>query len=259
MDLSDRDTRLRDDIRRLGQQLGDTLVRQEGQEFLDLVESVRAAAKASRSGTGPDAGVRDLVEPLDLPTAIRLVRAFSSYFHLANLAEQVHRRRTDPVLGEHGMPFVDPTTLAAAAGPDQVPSSALVRGLLESLDVRPVFTAHPTEATRRTVWHKRHQIARLLEQRDDPRIGPVERRRIDAHVSETIDLLWQTDELRLGRPNPLDEAATVLGLLGDLRTDVMPRLLEDLGPWWVTSSGRPCCVRSASAPGWAGIGTATRT
>ncbi len=229
MDLSDRDTRLRDDIRRLGQQLGDTLVRQEGQEFLDLVESVRAAAKASRSGTGPETGVRDLVEPLDLPTAIRLVRAFSSYFHLANLAEQVHRRCTDPVLGEHGMPFVDPATLAAAAGPDQIPSPTQVRGLLESLDVRAVFTAHPTEATRRSVSYKRRQIARLLEQRDDPRIGPVERRRIDAHVSETIDLLWQTDELRLGRPNPLDEAATVLGLLGDLRTDVMPRLLEDLG------------------------------
>jgi phosphoenolpyruvate carboxylase len=225
VDLSDRDQLLRDDIRRLGEQLGDTLVRQEGRDFLDLVESVRAAAKSPRAGEAPGSGVRELVEPLDLPTTIRLVRAFSSYFHLANLAEQVHRRRADPVLGEPGLPFVDRASERARA----MPSEEQVRSLLEHLDVRPVFTAHPTEATRRSVSHKRRQIARLLEQRGDPRSGPVERQRIDGHVSQTIDLLWQTDELRLERPTPLDESATVLGLLDDLRTDVMPRLLEDFG------------------------------
>ena len=205
----DPDQALRDDIRRLGEQLGQTLVHQEGRDFLDLVEDVRARSKGGE-------GLADRLAGLDLPTTIRLVRAFNSYFHLANIAEQVHRpelvsRDVPPegeVLGE-----IDPSELAA---------------LVDRLDVRPVFTAHPTEATRRSVIDKRHQLAHLLEQRGDPRIDPGDVARIDRHVSEVIDLLWQTDELRITRPTPVDEANAVLAVLDDLWVDVVPGLLEDV-------------------------------
>src|SRR6266545_2797659 len=81
---------LRADIRRLGNLLGETLVRQEGPELLDLVERVRALTR-SDGESGETAAA--LLNDLDVPAAIRLVRAFSAYFHLANVTEQVHRGR----------------------------------------------------------------------------------------------------------------------------------------------------------------------
>ena len=243
-DLADR--ALRSDIRRLGEQLGDTLVRQEGEQFLELVESVRAAAKRARTDHDLTPLV-SLVGPLELPVAIRLVRAFSSFFHLANLAEQVHRVREPAPPCVPGLPFVESLPHGARPAPHQV------RTLVESLDVRPVFTAHPTEATRRSVAHKRRQISRLLEQREDPRLHEADRARIDEHVSETIDLLWQTDELRLERPSPVDEAKGTVALLADLRHHVLPRLLEDFVrelPDGVTD--RPWSLRPLRFGTWVG-------
>src|SRR6188474_1714662 len=88
-------------IRRLGNQLGETLTRFEGKDFLDLVEEVRSSSKdLSGAGDARDAGgLRTQLASLDLPTAIRLARAFSSYFHLANLAEQVYREGAPVPLG----------------------------------------------------------------------------------------------------------------------------------------------------------------
>ena len=146
------------------------------------------------------AGAPSRLDGLDLPTGIRLARAFSSYFHLANLAEQVHRHGTDDEAGVPGLPFVaganSPTPRAPRSTRPRSPtwSSASTSGL--------VFTAHPTEATRRSVSYKRRQIAQLLTDRHDPRSTAADRTRIDRHVSEAIDLLWQTDELRLERARP---------------------------------------------------------
>jgi phosphoenolpyruvate carboxylase len=219
LDRDEADQHLRDDIRRLGEQLGDTLRRQEGEDFLALVERVRLAARAAHGE--PSAASDELLGSLELSTAIRLVRAFSSFFHLANLAEQVHRFPGHVGRGVPGLPFVDEVPAGRTVDPHAASE------LLARLDVRPVFTAHPTEATRRSVSLKRRQIAELLERRSDPRLDDLDRARLDDHVSEAIDLLWQTDELRLHRPTPLEEAANVLALLDGLRTDVMAGLLED--------------------------------
>ena len=214
------DRALRDDIRRLGEQLGETLERQEGAQFLELVEAVRAAAKDARRDHDLT-GLRSLVEPLELPVTIRLVRAFSSFFHLANLAEQVHRAAVPEPPTAGVAPFVDPEPF----GP--TPDEQAVADVVASLDVRPVFTAHPTEATRRTVSYKRRQIAQLLRDRSDLRLDDRARIRIDEHVRQTIDLLWQTDELRIDKPTPVDEARNTIRLLEGLRRDVVPRVLED--------------------------------
>ena len=99
------------------------------------------------------------------------------------------------------------------------------RAAIAALDVRPVFTAHPTEASRRSVTYKRNQISDLLVARADPRATDDDLARIDRHVGEAIDLLWQTDELRRNRPAVHDEASAVLDLLADLAL-VVSQLLE---------------------------------
>ncbi|MEY4967664.1 MAG: hypothetical protein RIQ73_363 [Actinomycetota bacterium] len=210
------DADLRADVRRLGDLLGQTLVRQEGPELLALVEQVR---KAVREGDGVE-----LLAALSLEDSVQLVRAFSTYFHLANVAEQVHRSRVIADSRVEGGSWiaraVDKIETALLS---QTPGHELTREdiseWITEMSVRPVFTAHPTEAARRSVLNKMGQVAELL---DDPR-NPSQTERL----AETIDLLWQTDELRLDRPEPLDEAMNALYYLDDLFRATVPEVLDE--------------------------------
>ena len=205
------DPQLREDVRRLGTLLGEALVRHHGQDTLDLVEHIRRLVREE------PAQVRSALANVDVQTAIRLARAFSMYFHLANVAEQVHRSRTVKAARDaDGGPIARVVRAAA----EQIGPEALTNAAAK-LDVRPVFTAHPTEAARRSVLTKLRRIAELLEQgMSDPRIA----RRIE----EMVDVLWLTDELRLERPEVMDEARNVLYYLDELTTDTMSEVLEDL-------------------------------
>jgi phosphoenolpyruvate carboxylase len=177
------DAALRSDVRRLGDLLGQTLVRQEGPELLALVEKVR---KAVREGEGVD-----LLASLSIEDSVQLVRAFSTYFNLANIAEQVHRARVLSDARKEGGSWlaraVDKIEIALR---DQTPGHELTREEIASwineMSVRPVFTAHPTEAARRSVLNKMGTVANLLEDARNPSQGE--------RLAETIDLLWQTDE-----------------------------------------------------------------
>jgi phosphoenolpyruvate carboxylase len=210
------DADLRSDVRRLGDLLGQTLVRQEGPELLALVEEVR---RAVREGSGAE-----ILAQISVEDSVQLVRAFSTYFHLANVAEQVHRAR---VLAEAratgGSWLAKAVDRIEAALKAQIPGHELTKEEITewvgAMSVRPVFTAHPTEAARRSVLNKLGSIADLL---DDPR-NPSQQERL----AETVDLLWQTDELRLGRPEPLDEALNALYYLDDLFTETVPEVLND--------------------------------
>jgi phosphoenolpyruvate carboxylase len=205
---------LRADVRRLGNLLGESLVRQEGQELLDLVEQVR---RLSRGDSGGDGDLAALLEDVDVETAARLVRAFGTYFHLANVTEQVHRAREMRAerVGKGGW-LAQTTERIRASGLDAAEVSALVARIA----VRPVFTAHPTEAARRSILSKRRRVAELLEAEDDPRA--------DRRLAEVIDLLWQTAELRLDRPEPLDEARNAAYYLDELMLHAVGDVLEEL-------------------------------
>jgi phosphoenolpyruvate carboxylase len=205
---------LRADVRRLGNLLGESLVRQEGQELLDLVEQVR---RLSRGDSGGDGDLAALLEDVDVETAARLVRAFGTYFHLANVTEQVHRAREMRAerVGKGGW-LAQTTERIRASGLDAAEVSALVARIA----VRPVFTAHPTEAARRSILSKRRRVAELLDAEDDPRA--------DRRIAEVIDLLWQTAELRLDRPEPLDEARNAAYYLDELMLHAVGDVLEEL-------------------------------
>jgi phosphoenolpyruvate carboxylase len=211
---ADDNAALRADIRRLGELLGETLVRQEGQELLDLVERVRALTRSDG-----EAAARLLGET-DLPTATKLVRAFSTYFHLANITEQVHRGRELSArrAAEGGL-------LARTADQLKDADREHLKETVRHLGVRPVFTAHPTEAARRSVLNKLRRIAELLDARATP---GGDHRRHDLRLAESIDLLWQTDELRVARPEPADEARNAVYYLDELFQGAASDVLEDL-------------------------------
>ena len=201
---------LRADVRRLGELLGETLVRQEGQALLDLVESVRLAVRED-SPLGAN-----ILEKVDVDESIKLVRAFSTYFHLANIAEQVHRARTLSEGRVNGQSWLQQTFQKIADA--KISQDELARAVA-TLSVRPVFTAHPTEAARRSVLSKLGTVAQLLDE--------VNVREREKKLAEAIELLWQTDELRLEQPEPLDEATNALYYLDDLHRYTVPQVLDD--------------------------------
>src|SRR6266508_1422677 len=220
-DQFDPDAALRADIRRLGGLLGESLVRQEGQPLLDLVEEVRADVR-----TDP-AKAAERLKHLDVPTGIKLARAFATYFHLANITEQVHRARTLRRLrATEGGWLQRAATQVAERGVAREEIAAAARRLA----VRPVFTAHPTEAARRSLLTKLRTVANLLdaEAAEQALYGPPDQAATDHRLAELVDLIWQTDELRLTKPDPTDEARNAVYYLAELYAGAAPQVLTDL-------------------------------
>jgi len=222
------DTALRSDIRRLGHQLGNTLVRQHGESLLDAVERVRMLTRNLRDqGSNEDvtAELHELFDDTDVAHAILLVRAFTVYFHLANVAEQVHRIE-DLNSGSPNFANQFEETVQALADSGIAPQE--ISNLVARAELRPVFTAHPTEASRRAILDKLAMVSRLIEQRSESRRTEADRRRIDRRVEELVEAIWQTDELRHVRPDPLDEARAVLYYLDLTVREAVPELLDEM-------------------------------
>jgi phosphoenolpyruvate carboxylase len=218
---SDFDTALRTDIRRLGGLLGQSLARQESRGMLDLVEEIRVLVR-----TDGDAAAERLAG-LDVPTGTKLARAFSTYFHLANITEQVHRARDLRRARGKAGGWLD---RAAKLIADRGVGVGEIAAAASRLAIRPVFTAHPTEAARRSILTKLRAIATELEAEATAAAldGWVDREATDRRLAELIDLLWQTDELRLQRPEPADEARNAIYYLAEIAANAAPRVLTDL-------------------------------
>ena len=202
---------LRNDVRKLADLLGETLVRQEGPELLNLVESVRLAVREGKA--------EPILSDLSVEKTASLVRAFSTYFNLANVAEQVDRVKVLAKEKQSSGGWISQavTNIERSLNNNEFSVSDLQNWLI-NFSVRPVFTAHPTEAARRSVLSKLTTISELLDQPE----GEIRNTRL----AEAIDLIWQTDELRLGQPEPLDEAVNSLYYLDELFEFTVPEVLD---------------------------------
>ena len=230
IDFPSSDEPLRQDVRLLGDLVGDVIREQGGDKLFECVETARQAAIRRREGVEGAAGqVEAALQGLDATEAAEVVRAFSTYFQVVNLAERVHRvRRGRDLAREGGVPqdgsLPDTVQKLEALG---VHGDELL-DLFASSRVEPVFTAHPSESTRRIILEKQERIAEELIVRLDPSRTPHQERVSLARIREDVTASWQTEEHPSVRPTVSDEREHVLYYVAEVLYDVLPALHERL-------------------------------
>ena len=217
------DTALRANVRLLGDLLGSVLVEQEGAGAARAEERIRALARAAREGEPRDE-LRGRRRRAPARAAGLVLRAFALFFQLANIAEQHHRAPAPPRVRARGPRAARVARRGVRASS---PAAGVGRGALagggRASRVELVLTAHPTEATRRTILEAHRRIAALLRELDDPELPPSERRARRAELAEEITILWQTDEIRSRRPRVVDEIRQGLWFFEQSLWDAVPR------------------------------------
>jgi phosphoenolpyruvate carboxylase len=218
---------LRHEVRLLGELLGQVLREYGGEELLADVERLRRAVIAARTGTGSSDEVVALTQGWSLQRADDVARAFTVYFHLANLAEEHHRvrvlRSRDATAGRLG-----DSLATSVAEVRRLHGDGRLATLIDGLRLHPVLTAHPTEARRRAVVTAISRVGEQLDRLDDPRDGST--LRADAHrkLLEEIDILWRTAHLRSTSLDPLDEVRTAMAVFDETLFRVVPTLYRSL-------------------------------
>ena len=225
---------MRHDVRLLGNLLGEVLRAAGGPELLDDVEKLRHAViearQAGRLGPGsgdPLAGIAELVASWPLERAEDVARAFTVYFHLANLAEEQQRIRS--LRERDAGPGPVPESLAATVQEiRQEQGGERLADLIAGLRVHPVFTAHPTEARRRAVVASLRRISILMDTLDDPRTAASDRDEALRGLREQIDVLWRTSHLRVKAMDPIDEVRSVMTAFDETLFRVVPALYRSM-------------------------------
>jgi len=236
-----KETALREDVHALGGLVGEVLRDQGGPELFDRVEGDRVAAIGRRDGH-PESAVELVVRTSDrAPSEARdLIRAFSKWFEVVNLAERVHRvrRRREYMLhNDRPQPegIGDCMYRLKAAGLD----ADAVLALLGGVTIYPVFTAHPIESTRRTMLRKQQQIADMMIERLDPTLTPAERRSVWERIRMEVTSSWQTEAHPNERLTVADEREHALFYLAEVVYRVVPALYEEIALWMETVFGLP--------------------
>lgn len=223
------DAPLRENVRELGAVVGEILVEQVGPSLLEDVEAVRKAAISRRESDGPLDALVSLVEGRPLPEAEALTHAFSTYFQAVNIAERVHRiRRRRDYQRESGAPQPDSLHDALAKLKASGVSAKELMLWLGRLDVEPVFTAHPTEAVRRSILEKEQEIVRCLVAEFDPTLTPQEREADWGRLRMALTATWQTSETAAVKPTVQDEFEQVGFYLAGPIYNIVPTFYETL-------------------------------
>ena len=222
-----REAQLRANVRLLGDVLGQVLVEQEGDELLVLEERIRRLAREARE-TGSRAELEEAIRGLDLEQQSAVLRAFSLFFQLANIAEQHHRLRRRRQYEHEGRVPRESLADAVARLREAGVGDDELRAAAARLEVRPVLTAHPTETSRRTILQAHQRLATALRRLDDPELPHSTERRIREQLAEEVTILWQTDEVRSRRPRVVDEIRNGLWFVEASLWQALPRLVREL-------------------------------
>jgi phosphoenolpyruvate carboxylase len=216
------------DVRELGALLGDVLSEQASPSTFELVESVRNDAIEYRRGDAESRrSLRRSLSGLRSEEADSVARAFTTYFELVNLAEERERVRAVR-RGEHEGTLADSVPAALDTLADRGADAETVERVLEDVLIEPTFTAHPTEARRKTVKAKLRSLANRLEVLDETRLSDPERRDVERHMEAEVTSLWQTPQVRDRQPEPVDEALNVQWYLENVLFDVVGELYRRL-------------------------------
>ena len=238
MPTNDKDLPLRDDTRLLGRLLGDTVREQEGDEVFAAVERIRQTSVQLNQNpdqeldTAARSELEALLKGLPRDTMISVVRAFSYFLHLANIAEDQHHIRRRRVHACTGSPPRDGSLQRALDRLQEAGVSAeTLHGFFAVALVSPVLTAHPTEVSRKCILQCQHEIASLLDQRDRMTLTPEEQEENDVTLRRAVLRLWRTRMLRPTRLAVVDEIQNGISYYNDTFFAELPRLyiqLQDL-------------------------------
>ncbi|MFF4772991.1 phosphoenolpyruvate carboxylase [Microtetraspora fusca] len=221
---------LRADVRLLGGLLGQVIAEHGGPDLLADVERLRKAVIGARRGDTTADQVAALVAEWPLDRAVQIARAFTCYFHLANLAEEHYRIRILRQRDRDDVPLRE--SLAEAVqelrGDERLGGGQRPADLVEGLEYRPVLTAHPTEARRRAVVTAIQRISGQLDAYNAPGRGAGEREEAHRRLLEEIDLLWRTAQLRSTKLDPLDEVRTAMAAFDETLFRTVPMIYRSL-------------------------------
>tara|TARA_R110001583_G_scaffold39090_2_gene125637 strand:+ start:7161 stop:9797 length:2637 start_codon:yes stop_codon:yes gene_type:complete len=242
--LNDLAAPLRDNVRLLGQLLGNTINRDHGPEFLAKVEQIRNLSKDARSGKARTEDLISALKALQEDELVPMARAFNQFLNLSNLAEEHHRvrRRSSLVvtkLDPYALAQVLDHTLAQGVNADILAQKAA------ELQVELVLTAHPTEVNRRTVIQKYESIADNLARLDHEHPLSHRYRDIEGRLQQLISEVWYTNEIRSERPTPVDEAKWGFAVIENSLWHALPVFLRNFDrelervsgqrlPWYAT-------------------------
>ncbi|GAA3471548.1 phosphoenolpyruvate carboxylase [Nonomuraea roseola] len=237
--VSEMPDELRRDVRLLGELLGQVIAEQGGPDLLEDVERLRKAVIGARRGEVSADEVAEMVSTWEIDRAVQIARAFTCYFHLANLAEEHYRIRT--LRERDAGDAVQRESLASAV---EELGRERVAELVEGLELHPVLTAHPTEARRRAVVTAIQRISGQLTEYNSQGRGATERAESRRRLLEEIDLLWRTAQLRNTKLDPLDEVRTAMAAFDETLFRVVPQVYRSLDAALGEGSGtRPPLAR----------------
>ncbi len=226
------DTALREDVRLLGNFLGDTLKQQVGQSLFDQVEYIREYAKGARDGDAQaEQQLAEILQQLQDADTLPLTRAFTHFLNFANIAEQYHSVRLRRESQCHPQDTLHQNNalqhLFDVCQSKQMTSEELYQ-TIGHLQIELVLTAHPTEVSRRTLIQKYDDISRCLADLDQRKLTPIEHANLLAELKQHITSAWQTDEIRQKRPTPVDEAKWGFTTIEQTLWTAVPKFMREL-------------------------------
>lgn len=224
------DAPLREDVRLLGNLLGETLKLHAGQDLFNQVEQIRALSKGARDGQlEAEKQLEQLFLSLEDDEILPLTRAFTHFLNFANIAEQYHvvRRRRQSEFDETAESPNPLVPLFEKFKQQEISAESLYQQICE-LKIELVLTAHPTEVSRRTLIQKYDGINDCLSKCDQQKLTPRERQAVLAELKQLITSAWQTDEIRQHRPTPVDEAKWGFTTIEQTLWNAVPKFIREL-------------------------------